>query len=99
MPSPKPSLCTTPKLPVWTAPSAAAGSARQPSRDTSATARRIPSSSAASRPRCSPRAYDWPVDDLIERALAEDVGPGDLTAAAVVPEDAAAAARIEQRAP
>jgi nicotinate-nucleotide pyrophosphorylase (carboxylating) len=40
-----------------------------------------------------------PMDDLIERALAEDVGAGDLTAAAVVSEDARAEARIEQRAP
>ena len=38
------------------------------------------------------------MDDLIERALAEDVGAGDVTAAAVVPEDARAEARIEQRA-
>jgi nicotinate-nucleotide pyrophosphorylase (carboxylating) len=39
------------------------------------------------------------LDELVEGALAEDVGDGDLTAAAVVPEDARAAARIEQRAP
>jgi nicotinate-nucleotide pyrophosphorylase (carboxylating) len=39
------------------------------------------------------------MNDLIERALAEDVGSGDLTATVVVPEDAAARARIEQRAP
>jgi nicotinate-nucleotide pyrophosphorylase (carboxylating) len=38
-------------------------------------------------------------DELIERALAEDVGAGDLTTAAVVAEDARAGARIEQRAP
>jgi nicotinate-nucleotide pyrophosphorylase (carboxylating) len=38
------------------------------------------------------------VRDLIERALAEDVGSGDLTTAAVVPEGALAVARIEQRA-
>jgi nicotinate-nucleotide pyrophosphorylase (carboxylating) len=37
--------------------------------------------------------------DLIDRALAEDVGDGDLTTAAVVPQGAAARARIEQRAP
>ena len=36
--------------------------------------------------------------DLIERALAEDVGAGDLTTAAVVPHGARARARIEQRA-
>jgi nicotinate-nucleotide pyrophosphorylase (carboxylating) len=39
------------------------------------------------------------MNELIDRALAEDVGAGDLTAAAVVPEDALASARIEQRAP
>jgi nicotinate-nucleotide pyrophosphorylase (carboxylating) len=37
--------------------------------------------------------------DLIGRALAEDLGPGDLTTQAVVPEGARARARIEQRAP
>ena len=36
--------------------------------------------------------------DLIDRALAEDIGQGDLTTAAVVPEGAGARARIEQRA-
>jgi nicotinate-nucleotide pyrophosphorylase (carboxylating) len=35
--------------------------------------------------------------DLIARALAEDVGPGDVTADAVVPEDAVANARIVQK--
>jgi nicotinate-nucleotide pyrophosphorylase (carboxylating) len=39
------------------------------------------------------------MQDLIERALAEDVGSGDLTTAAVVPEAARARARIEQREP
>ena len=37
--------------------------------------------------------------ELIERALAEDVGEGDLTTAAVVPEGARARGRIEQKAP
>jgi nicotinate-nucleotide pyrophosphorylase (carboxylating) len=37
--------------------------------------------------------------DLIDRALAEDVGEGDLTTAAVVPADARARARIDQKAP
>ena len=37
--------------------------------------------------------------ELIERALAEDLGSGDLTTAAVVPEGARARARIEQREP
>src|SRR4051795_12018622 len=36
--------------------------------------------------------------DLIDRALAEDVGEGDLTTAAVVPEGARARARIDQKA-
>ena len=36
---------------------------------------------------------------VVRGALTEDVGAGDLTAAAVVPEDARAVARIEQRAP
>lgn len=37
--------------------------------------------------------------DIVARALAEDLGGGDLTTAAVVPDGARAAARIEQRAP
>jgi nicotinate-nucleotide pyrophosphorylase (carboxylating) len=37
--------------------------------------------------------------DLIDRALAEDVGEGDLTTAAVLPEGARARARIDQKAP
>ncbi|HYP47653.1 MAG TPA: carboxylating nicotinate-nucleotide diphosphorylase [Thermoleophilaceae bacterium] len=37
--------------------------------------------------------------DAIDRALEEDLGSGDLTSAAVVPEGALAQARIEQRAP
>jgi nicotinate-nucleotide pyrophosphorylase (carboxylating) len=39
------------------------------------------------------------MSDPIERALAEDLGDGDLTTRAVVPEGAQARARIEQRAP
>jgi nicotinate-nucleotide pyrophosphorylase (carboxylating) len=39
------------------------------------------------------------VQELIDRALAEDVGPGDLTTEALVPEDARARARIVQKAP
>jgi nicotinate-nucleotide pyrophosphorylase (carboxylating) len=39
------------------------------------------------------------VQDLIERALAEDLGSGDLTTHAVVPADARAHARIEQKQP
>jgi nicotinate-nucleotide pyrophosphorylase (carboxylating) len=37
--------------------------------------------------------------DLIDRALREDLGDGDLTTAAVVPDGARARARIEQKAP
>jgi nicotinate-nucleotide pyrophosphorylase (carboxylating) len=37
--------------------------------------------------------------ELIDRALEEDIGEGDLTTAAVVPEGAGARARIEQKAP
>jgi nicotinate-nucleotide pyrophosphorylase (carboxylating) len=37
------------------------------------------------------------LDELVRAALAEDLGAGDLTAAAVVPEDAVGRARIEQR--
>jgi nicotinate-nucleotide pyrophosphorylase (carboxylating) len=47
-------------------------------------------SAARSRPAMS---------DLIGRALAEDLGAGDLTTRAVVPEGAQARARIEQREP
>jgi nicotinate-nucleotide pyrophosphorylase (carboxylating) len=39
------------------------------------------------------------MNDLIGRALAEDLGAGDLTTRAVVPDGAQARARIEQRAP
>jgi nicotinate-nucleotide pyrophosphorylase (carboxylating) len=38
------------------------------------------------------------VQELIDRALAEDLGTGDVTSLAVVPEDATARARIEQKA-
>jgi len=39
------------------------------------------------------------VDELIDRALAEDVGDGDLTTRILVPPDVRATARIEQREP
>jgi nicotinate-nucleotide pyrophosphorylase (carboxylating) len=39
------------------------------------------------------------VHDLIQRALAEDLGSGDITTEAVVPGDARALARIEQKQP
>src|SRR4051794_22786448 len=37
--------------------------------------------------------------ELVARALLEDLGPGDVTAAAVVPEEAEAKATITQKAP
>jgi nicotinate-nucleotide pyrophosphorylase (carboxylating) len=39
------------------------------------------------------------LSDLVRRALAEDVGPGDVTTRAVVPEGARARATIAQKAP
>src|SRR3954471_12965286 len=39
------------------------------------------------------------MQEMIDRALAEDVGPGDVTSAAVVPADAVARARIDQKQP
>ena len=39
------------------------------------------------------------MQELIDRALAEDVGHGDITTGALVPPDARARARIEQKAP
>ena len=39
------------------------------------------------------------MQELIDRALAEDVGPGDVTSAAVVRADAVARARIDQKQP
>jgi nicotinate-nucleotide pyrophosphorylase (carboxylating) len=39
------------------------------------------------------------IDDIVARALAEDVGDGDVTVAATVPEGARAQARITQKAP
>lgn len=44
-------------------------------------------------------AADEELRDLVARALAEDVGAGDITSAAVVPEDARARARIVQKEP
>ena len=38
------------------------------------------------------------MDELIDRALAEDIGRGDMTSTAVVPADARAGARIVQKA-
>jgi nicotinate-nucleotide pyrophosphorylase (carboxylating) len=39
------------------------------------------------------------MQELIDRALSEDLGSGDVTSLAVVPQDATARARIEQKAP
>ena len=39
------------------------------------------------------------LSQIVERALAEDIGSGDITSAALVPEDARARARIVQKAP
>jgi nicotinate-nucleotide pyrophosphorylase len=42
---------------------------------------------------------DTDTRDLVARALLEDLGPGDVTAEAIVPEDATARATITQKAP
>ena len=47
----------------------------------------------------APARHRPAMTDLIERALAEDLGAGDLTTRAVVPEGAQARARIEQKEP
>jgi nicotinate-nucleotide pyrophosphorylase (carboxylating) len=44
-------------------------------------------------------AMELDLDDLVARALAEDVGTGDVTTAATVPADARAVATITQKAP
>ena len=51
------------------------------------------------RPRVQPALDGDLLDDLVARALAEDVGPGDVTAEATVPADARARARVHQKAP
>jgi len=40
-----------------------------------------------------------PLSEIVRRALAEDVGTGDVTTAATVPADAPARARIVQKQP
>lgn len=57
-----------------------------------------PAGSAADRPRVEP---PFPPDaaELVARALAEDLGDGDATAAATIPADARARAEIFQKAP
>lgn len=51
------------------------------------------------RVRAAPPLDDAVLDELVARALAEDVGPGDATAEVTVPADARAVARIRQKAP
>ncbi|HYV16800.1 MAG TPA: carboxylating nicotinate-nucleotide diphosphorylase [Conexibacter sp.] len=51
------------------------------------------------RPRVAPPLDPALLDELVARALAEDLGDGDATAAATVPAAARALARIRQKAP
>jgi nicotinate-nucleotide pyrophosphorylase (carboxylating) len=51
------------------------------------------------RPRVAPPLDPTLLDELVARALAEDLGDGDATAAATVPAAARALARIHQKAP
>jgi nicotinate-nucleotide pyrophosphorylase (carboxylating) len=51
------------------------------------------------RRRAAPALDPALLDELVARALAEDLGDGDATAAATVPADANALARIRQKAP
>jgi nicotinate-nucleotide pyrophosphorylase (carboxylating) len=51
------------------------------------------------RPRVAPVLDPALLDQLVARALAEDVGGGDATARATVPAEARAVARIRQKAP
>lgn len=53
----------------------------------------------ADRERRAPLLDPALLDELVARALAEDLGDGDATAAATVPADAQAFARIRQKAP
>ncbi|HEU4701985.1 MAG TPA: hypothetical protein VFS37_05830, partial [Conexibacter sp.] len=57
-------------------------------------ARSLPSD--ADRARRAPALDPALLDALVARALAEDLGDGDATAAATVPADAQALARIRQ---
>jgi len=54
---------------------------------------------AADRVRRAPALAPELLDELVARALAEDLGDGDATAAATVPAEAQAVARIRQKAP
>jgi len=56
-------------------------------------------SDAADRPRIAPRLDPALLDELVARALAEDVGDGDATAEATVAVGARARATIRQKAP
>mgnify|MGYP001025036316 CR=1 FL=1 len=51
------------------------------------------------RVRVAPQLDGAALDELVARALAEDVGDGDATAEVTVPADARAVARIRQKAP
>ncbi|MBV9604933.1 MAG: hypothetical protein JO027_07495, partial [Solirubrobacterales bacterium] len=62
----------------------------------SATRLRSPTRTRNIYPRPIPELSE---NDVIARALAEDVGDGDVTTAATVPEAARASARITQKAP
>ena len=53
----------------------------------------------ADRRRVAPTLDPALLDELVARALAEDLGDGDATAAATIPPDARALARIRQKAP
>ncbi len=53
----------------------------------------------ADRPRVAPTLESGLFDELVARALEEDVGAGDVTAEATVSADARAVARIRQKAP
>lgn len=60
---------------------------------------RLPDRLAGDRPRTAPTFDAGLLDELVARALAEDLGDGDATAEATVPADAQAVARIRQKAP
>jgi nicotinate-nucleotide pyrophosphorylase (carboxylating) len=58
-----------------------------------------PAADRKDRAREAPALHPADLDALVARALAEDVGDGDATAAVTVPADARAVARIRQKAP
>src|SRR4051794_18706388 len=64
------------------------------------TASCVPSSCGARARRTAATGRRLPaMQDLIDRALAEDVGSGDVTTATLVPEDARGRATLTQKAP